>query len=144
MPRFTRKREIPPPLELECLTALWQCGQGTVKDVRTLVTAERPLAYTTVMTLLDRLTRRGTVAKRKVGRSFLYTPLVSRESMRAVAVRQLVDTFFDGSAEALAAYAGAPPPPAAAGEDEAVPELAPALGPELEMEEPRRIADILL
>lgn len=72
-------REMPPPLELECLKALWNLGEGNVKDVRRALTANRALAYTTVMTVLDRLARKGGVARRKVGRSFVYAPVLRRE-----------------------------------------------------------------
>ena len=96
--------EIPPPLELECLKVLWNLGKGSVKDVRQGLTANRNLAYTTVMTVLDRLARKGGVARRKVGRSFLYEPVLSREALRRLAVRDLVDCFFEGSEEALLAY----------------------------------------
>jgi Predicted transcriptional regulator len=97
-------REIPPPLELQCLKALWILGEANVKAVRQLVTQDRALAYTTVMTVLDRLVRRGGVDRRKVGRSFVYSPLLTRDSLRRLAVRQLVDCFFDGSEDSLRAY----------------------------------------
>lgn len=97
-------RDIPPPLELECLKALWTLGEGNVKDVRGALRANRALAYTTVMTVLDRLARKGGVARRKVGRSFVYVPVLSRKNLRRLAVRDLVDRFFDGSEEALIHY----------------------------------------
>jgi predicted transcriptional regulator len=97
-------RDIPPPLELECLKVLWTLGEGNVNDVRKALTAERTLAYTTVMTVLDRLARRGGVARRKIGRSFTYSPLLSREALRRLALEELVRDFFDGSEEALADY----------------------------------------
>ena len=97
-------REIPPPLELECLKVLWTLGEGNVKDVRGILTENRDLAYTTVMTLLDRLVRRGAAARRKSGRSFVYIPLVARDSLRSAAVKQLVDSLFEGSPETLLAY----------------------------------------
>ena len=94
-------QEIPPPLELECLKALWRIGEGTVKDVRGVVTESRNLAYTTVMTVLDRLEKRGSVQRKKIGRSFVYTPILERERLRRLAVAALVDGFFDGSEEKL-------------------------------------------
>lgn len=97
-------REIPPPLEFECLKALWTLGEGNVKDVRQALTGNRRLAYTTVMTLLDRLARKGGVARHKVGRSFVYVPVLSREVLRRLAVQELVDRFFEGSEEALMRY----------------------------------------
>ena len=65
MPRSAR--DVPPPLELSCLTALWQLSEGKVKDVQRIVGQSRPLAYTTIMTVLDRLVRKGKITRRKVG-----------------------------------------------------------------------------
>jgi BlaI family transcriptional regulator, penicillinase repressor len=97
-------RDIPPPLELECLKALWGMGEGTVRDVREILVGNRNLAYTTVMTVLERLEKRGGVSRRKNGRSFIYAPKVSQEAIRRYAVKELVETFFGGSDEALRSY----------------------------------------
>jgi len=102
MPKASR--DVPPPLELLCLKALWTLGEGDVKHVRELVAKSRPLAYTTIMTVLDRLVRKGTLARRKVGRAFVYVPLVPRDVMRRTAIRELLDGFFDGSEEQLLAF----------------------------------------
>src|SRR5437660_11979425 len=99
-----RSREMPAPLELQCLKVLWQRGEGTVSDVQQALEPRRKLAYTTVMTLLDRLLRKGVVTRRKAGRAFIYVPAVSRESLRAIAVRELLDNFFDSSESALVKY----------------------------------------
>ncbi|MGE5646831.1 MAG: BlaI/MecI/CopY family transcriptional regulator [Acidobacteriota bacterium] len=95
---------IPPPLELRCLKALWELGEGNVKDVQQALGPDRKLAYTTVMTVLDRLVRKNAVARRKAGRAFVYTPVLTRETLRRAAVRRLVDTLFEGSEEELIAY----------------------------------------
>jgi predicted transcriptional regulator len=97
-------RDIPPPLELECLRALWILGEGNVRNVREHLLPKRPLAYTTVMTMLDRLARKQAVSRRKSGRSFVYAPLISREDIRQLAVRDLLDSLFDGSKESLVSY----------------------------------------
>ena len=99
MPRTAR--EVPPPLELLCLRALWSLGEGNVKAVQRMVAESRPLAYTTIMTVLDRLVRKGMLARRKVGRSFTYVPQATRDSARRAAVRELLEGYFDGSEEAL-------------------------------------------
>jgi BlaI family transcriptional regulator, penicillinase repressor len=104
MPKRGAGRDIPPPLELECLKALWSLGAANVKDVREVLTERRNLAYTTVMTVLDRLVKKGVVDRRKEGRSFVYLPLTQREELRRLAVQELVDAFFDGSREELIAY----------------------------------------
>jgi predicted transcriptional regulator len=101
-------REVPPPLELLCLNALWSLKEGNVKDVRQLVARKRPLAYTTIMTVLDRLVRKGLLARRKVGRAFVYMPQTARDAMRRTAVRELLDGFFDGSEQELARFLATP------------------------------------
>jgi predicted transcriptional regulator len=94
-------REIPPPLELECLRELWALGEGNVQAVKDRLAPRRPLAYTTVMTMLDRLVRKQAVTRRKEGRSFVYTPVISQDAVRQLAVRELLNMLFDGSADNL-------------------------------------------
>jgi predicted transcriptional regulator len=90
-------RDVPPPLELACLKALWTLREGNVRAVQEMVARSRPLAYTTIMTVLERLVRKGKLTRRKVGRSFVYSPEASRDAMRRAALRELVDGYFDGS-----------------------------------------------
>jgi len=94
-------RDVPPPLELLCLNALWSLKEGKVRDVQQIVAAKRPLAYTTIMTVLERLVRKGKLERRKMGRAFVYVPQSSRDAMRRTAIRELLDGFFDGSEEEL-------------------------------------------
>src|SRR5690348_15600403 len=114
-------RDVPPPLELLCLKALWSLQEGNVKDVQKIVTESRPLAYTTIMTVLERLLRKGKLRRRKAGRAFIYTPTSSRDEMRKTAVKELLDSFFDGSEDDLLRFLGRSPEKsvaAAAGEGE--------------------------
>ncbi|MCL4851559.1 MAG: BlaI/MecI/CopY family transcriptional regulator [Bryobacteraceae bacterium] len=104
MRRRGPRRDIPPPLELECLKVLWSTGESNVKTVRDALKKDRVLAYTTVMTVLDRLAKRGGVSRRKIGRAFVYSPLLSREALRKAAVAELVESYFDGSEDALVKY----------------------------------------
>jgi predicted transcriptional regulator len=105
-------RDVPPPLELLCLKALWSLEEGNVKAVQDMVAQSRPLAYTTIMTVLDRLVRKGKLARRKVGRAFVYSPQTSRDTMRRAAVRELLDGFFDGSEAQLLMFLREPAAPA--------------------------------
>jgi len=66
--------------------------------------AGHSLAYTTVMTLLDRLARRDAVSRTKKGRSFLYVPKLNREQALAHALEELAATFFGGSQVELRSY----------------------------------------
>jgi BlaI family transcriptional regulator, penicillinase repressor len=100
-------RDIPPPLELECLSVLWRLGESNVRTVQEDLAASRRLAYTTVMTMLERLARKQLVSRRKAGRHFLYTAQVDRDTVRLNAVRNLVDSLFDASPAQLAAFLAA-------------------------------------
>ena len=125
MPRSPR--DVPPPLELCCLTALWSLEEGNVKDVQRIVALSRPLAYTTIMTVLDRLVRKGKITRRKVGRAFVYAPQASRDAMRRAAIRELLDGFFDGSEEQLMRFLQPPGEPAAAAPAEEAARIDPVL-----------------
>jgi BlaI family transcriptional regulator, penicillinase repressor len=92
------------PLELECLSVLWPMGEGTVRDIYRTLAGTRPRAYTTIMTIMDRLEQKGIVARRKVGRAYLYQATLSAEEARLKAVEKIVRGFFQGSTEALAAH----------------------------------------
>ncbi len=89
-------------LELECIKVLWRVPAASVAQVRAALT--RPLAYTTVMTVLDRMSVKGAVTRRKAGRAYLYSAALPRDTARARAVQQLVSDFFDNDPRALAQY----------------------------------------
>lgn len=104
-----------PPLELECMKALWsltEAGSGTttVREIREVVAGNhRRLAYTTVETIMDRLTRKGVVRRQKQGRAHHYTAVYQLDQARAEGVRTLLKHFFGGSRRALQAHmAGTP------------------------------------
>lgn len=103
-------RAIPPPLELECLRALWTLESANVAQVREALLNRHALAYTTVMTLLDRLTRKGAAQRKKIGRYFVYTPAVDRDALRRAALVELVDYYFDGNEQQMRTWLGALPP----------------------------------
>jgi predicted transcriptional regulator len=91
------------PLELDCMNTLWPMGEGTVREIRDRLAERRPRAYTTIMTIMDRLARKGVVERRKVGRTYFYRANLTAEDARAQALRQVVENFFAGSVEALVA-----------------------------------------
>jgi predicted transcriptional regulator len=92
------------PLELDCLSVLWPMGEGTVRDIHHVLAATRPRAYTTVMTIMDRLEQKGIVERTRVGRAYHYRAKLSAEEARLKAVEKIVQGFFDGSPAALAAH----------------------------------------
>ena len=98
--------QTPPPLhelETEVMEEVWRLGSGTVRDVMAALNkrSEKERAYTTIMTVLARLERKGVLERRKDGKGFLYTPRASREEYleaRAQAeVEALVEEFGDAA-----------------------------------------------
>jgi predicted transcriptional regulator len=63
-------------LETTVMEILWQHGASNVREVSQKL--ERPLAYTTVMTTLDRLYKKGLLERTKEDRAFVYKPLYTR------------------------------------------------------------------
>lgn len=99
--------------ELKCMKALWFEGARTVRDVHRALQPSHPLAYTTVLTVMDRLTRKGFLARTRRGKAHYYLPRCSFEESRSRAVAELIRTWFDGSADKLAVVlTGAQPPQA--------------------------------
>ncbi|HEY3743253.1 MAG TPA: BlaI/MecI/CopY family transcriptional regulator [Bryobacteraceae bacterium] len=78
------------PLEQAVVESLWILGEASVQDVAKKL--ERPLAYTTVMTTLDRLFKKGVLERRQVERAFHYQPRFSRLEME----RRTASAFVDG------------------------------------------------
>ena len=67
-------------LELRVLEVLWRRGEGTVRDLR----ADFPgAAYTTLMTTMERLHKKGVLHREKRGRAFIYRPASSRAEMES-------------------------------------------------------------
>ena len=92
------------PLELECMNTLWPIGEGTVREIRDLLAPRRPRAYTTIMTIMDRLARKGVVERRKSGRAYVYRANLSADEARRQALGQVVENFFGGSSEDAVAF----------------------------------------
>src|SRR5579864_597934 len=109
MPRKTHNHRLDlPSLELECMKALWTLGESTVHGIRSELLATRPLAYTTVMTIMDRLARKGAVAREKRGRAHVYRPAVTDAEVRDRALDRLVGNFFLGSRQRLREFLDTP------------------------------------
>jgi predicted transcriptional regulator len=74
----------PPPLgelEADVMDLLWRQGEATVRAVLEALnaTTEKPRAYTTVMTVMGNLDRKGMLTRRRDGRTDVYTPVMSRQ-----------------------------------------------------------------
>ena len=77
-------------LEREVMGVVWKAGEINVRDACDLL--ESAVAYTTVMTTMDRLFKKRLLARRKVGRAFLYTAAATRDEMEGAVATELVQS----------------------------------------------------
>lgn len=87
--------------EMEFLQHVWDLGHATVGDVHQRVLATRTVAYTTVMTVLKRLAKKGFLECDTDGTAYVYHAARNPEDVRADLVRGLLDKAFGGSRRAL-------------------------------------------
>ena len=91
-------------LQLALMKVLWERGEASVSDVHAAVQGDRPLAPTTVATLLKRLEKRGLLAHRTEGRQFVYRALVGADDVGKSLVGELARDMYDGKGAALFAH----------------------------------------
>lgn len=87
------------PLEIRVLEALW--SRATPACVRDLQPQFPGVAYTTLMTTLDRLFRKGTLTREKSGRAFFYRPKASRQELVSQLAGSTFATLLPGDAAAV-------------------------------------------
>ncbi len=93
-PRENATRVILGRLETSLMEILWADGESSVRQVFQRI--DRPLAYTTVMTTLERLFKKGLLERRKSGRAFLYTPCLTRVQWEQCRAGNLISAFLAG------------------------------------------------
>jgi BlaI family transcriptional regulator, penicillinase repressor len=90
--------------EQRIMEVLWRLGEASVQDVTNALSESGPIAYTTALTMLRILNEKNYVEYRKEGKAHVYVPVVSRDTARTTALKQLLKRFFDDSPEALAQH----------------------------------------
>lgn len=90
--------------EQKIMDLLWRDGAMTVRDLTERLSAEQPVAYTTVQTICRILLDKGHVEAHKAGKAFVYQALTVQQEARSVALLQLLKKFFGGSPDALAQH----------------------------------------
>src|SRR2546423_777183 len=81
-------------LQAATLEAVWELGEATVHQVRARLGKDRPLAYTTVLTVMQKLEKSGWLTHRAEGRSYVYVPKATRpQSVTASALRLVAKAF---------------------------------------------------
>jgi len=95
------KSAHPTELELEILKILWEESPLLVREVRARLGADRPLAHSSVITMLNIMHRKGFLRRRKAGKSFLFSPKVKKERVTGGMMGDLLSRVFDGSPTAM-------------------------------------------
>ena len=92
-------------LEQAVLEALWDLGSASGREVHERLSG-RDLAYTTVMTVLDRLARKDLVVRERDGRAFRYAPRLTRAAMTAELMREALASTRADREQALVSFVG--------------------------------------
>lgn len=86
------------------LDALWSRGELSTPAAHELIGSPRGLAYTTILTVLQRLYKKGLVGRREEGRSHVYFPAISREEFAERRGRLLAGSLADLGEAGMAAF----------------------------------------
>lgn len=92
------------PQELSIMKVVWSRDETTVRDVYEALRDKRPVAYTTVMTMMSTLETKGYLKKTAEGRAFRYRPARPERRVMSALVQDFLDRVFDGAARPLLAH----------------------------------------
>jgi BlaI family transcriptional regulator, penicillinase repressor len=87
------------PLEARVMEVVWSRDSVTVRDVYTVLAREKDIAYTTVMTVLGNLNKKGLVQRTQDGQAYVYTATQTKQEFVQSRVAELVDTLLDRFSE---------------------------------------------
>ncbi len=89
------------PLETLIMNVLWDDSPAPVKQVQEKLKSAKPMAYSTVLTMMRILRDKGFLVSERRGRADFYRPTVTRRNMGCRSLGEVMDSFFAGSATAL-------------------------------------------
>jgi predicted transcriptional regulator len=85
-------------LQRAVMEAVWQLGEASVHQVRDELSHKKELAYTTILTAMQKLEKAGWLRHRAEGKSYIYVPTRTREEAGAKSVLKFIKRVFDGDA----------------------------------------------
>lgn len=87
------KQQLKPlgQLEQDIMNVVWQYSDVTVRDVFSDLARQRDIAYTTVMTTMDRLTKKGVLKRTKVGKAYTYRPVQTEQDLCLCTTKAMID-----------------------------------------------------
>jgi len=91
-------------VQLQIMQLLWQQGRASAREITAALARQKPIAHSTVQTLLRKLEDKGVVTHVVLDRTFVFRPAVDRHSVTRSSTRELIERIFGGSAAQLAVY----------------------------------------
>ena len=91
-------------LQLAIMQVLWDRGEATVADVREALRENRPLAHTTIATMLSKMEAKGYVRRRTEGRAHVFRPAIRQDAVRRSMVTDLARRLFQGDITQMVAH----------------------------------------
>ena len=91
-------------VQLQIMQVLWRRGQATAREITDELSATKPIAHSTVQTLLRQLEAKDMVLHEKKDRTFVFRATQAREDVAATATRDLLTRVFDSSVSGLVAH----------------------------------------
>ena len=93
------------PLEQEVMDCLWKEKNVSVSEIHQCIQKKRKIAYTTVMTIMMRLTEKGFLTRKLEGKAYVYSPTKSKEQTTKGVIKKIVDSLVDQyGKEAVSAF----------------------------------------
>ncbi|TVM00792.1 MAG: hypothetical protein CV087_12335 [Candidatus Brocadia sp. WS118] len=78
-------------LEKDIMEVLWKRGESSVKDILDAFPADKNISYSAVITVTNRMTQKGLLKKRKMGKAYLYNPIYDKERFFEIVSKKVVE-----------------------------------------------------
>jgi BlaI family penicillinase repressor len=91
-------------VQLRIMRVLWGRGEATAREVTDEMSAQEPIAHSTVQTLLRQLEAKGAVAHARKERTFVFRPLIQEDAVSRSSIRDVLDRVFQGSVVGLVSH----------------------------------------
>jgi BlaI family penicillinase repressor len=88
--------------EYEVMQLLWGLGESTAPELHKLIIKSKQVSYSTVKTIIDRLEEKKAISRiKQYGRTIVYAPLVSKDSLRKPLIKNFISKVFSGNPQSL-------------------------------------------
>jgi len=98
-------------LEADIMEIIWENGELSVREVFDIIKDKRDIAYTTVMTTMDRLYKKGILSRKKIVKGYSYWPKVTEKKLEKHIIRETFKGLFSDMKEPVMSYFANPEEP---------------------------------